>query len=153
MKKVEVDAALLKLLVENFRTGDRITAIQKPLVYIDLTPEIDKAYDKLEEAVSYAFPLGGEMQIGYCVIPKPGSNYLRSGHTAYGEAVVVSLDPFTVYSLDGKLSWVGALKDTLVVRSKMDEDEFKKILAIHNKPFEQLVEEVSEFCKTQVPIN
>lgn len=89
--------ALLKVLIARAK-------IQGSLVSSDLEP--------LEELIGPVdlTPLGA------IVVPVVGRNYLRSGPTAYGCAVVVSEDPFIVASEDGKHKWCQQeLKDFTIV--------------------------------------
>lgn len=150
-KQITVDAELLKRIVDNFNKASPIENIDFSTVFTSV--EVHRDYAQLSEALTYAFPEGGDFKVGYCVIPKPGRNYLRDGAGAHGEAVVVSLHPFTIVSLDGLHSWGEGIQDTLVVRAQMPPSAFKEVLAIWNRSLDDIVAEVNKFCKTQTPIN
>ncbi len=96
MKKVEVDADAIRTIMAFLCTRQVIA------------PEVIKgALVKLSEALDNVPLKDFPLQAGLRAKPKPGSNYLRAGHTAYDEAVIVSVNPFVLVSKDGKHIWEG----------------------------------------------
>lgn len=125
MKKVEISAAALKTLVDAYKGSDKVS---KNLAYFSMTPEVVSAFEEIERVASYVYPMGGEMKEGYFVIPKVGQNYLRAGQKAYGEAVVVSTNPFSVITTNGIDVWVNLPEENFVVRDKVPDELFQKLM-------------------------
>lgn len=94
MKKVEVDVNALRTLNTIFAE-----------MYDGSKNVIKEAYLEVAQALGNV-PLENQLFMeGYKVKPKTGRNYLRAGHTAYGEAAILSVNPPIIISLDGKYIW------------------------------------------------
>lgn len=59
------------------------------------------------------------IEIGNIVKPLPAHNTLRAGNTAYGEVVVLSLNPFVVGSADKKYKWDNVSAERFVYEGLM----------------------------------
>jgi hypothetical protein len=76
----------------------------------EASDEVIKAFEKLESNLNHTkrvLAREEEIIVGDIVEPKPGWNTLRAGRNAYGQAVVISLDPFVLISQDGESVWTG----------------------------------------------
>lgn len=94
---VLMEASTVETLVNFFKTGEA-------------NDEVIKAIEKMESNLNHlnrVLARKVEIEVGDIVEPKPGWNTLRAGRTAYGEAVVISLDPFILISEDGAFQWHG----------------------------------------------
>lgn len=72
-------------------------------------------------------------QLGDIVRPKEGRNYLRAGDTAYGQAIVMGLDPFFIVSADGRRSWHKVRSDDFDIVGKISDMELTLLRVTHLK--------------------
>lgn len=110
MKKVEVDAEVLRIFLKAYI--DAVPA-GKYLIYMDTGPVLWNAVDALQNAYDKATQETPGFVFGVQVKPKTGRNYLRAGHTAYGEAVIMATNPLVLISPDGKYVWKDVAMDSL----------------------------------------
>lgn len=116
---VLVDAKALKTLVLGFLRASTIRG-PKPFpsnVEIAHAMELETTLRNHERVTE-----GPEsIQVGDIVEPKPACNTLRAADTAYGQAVVVELDPFLLASEDYKFSWPFMKPENFTVVGRIDD--------------------------------
>lgn len=110
---VSVDAEALGIVLAGFGAEER-----------DLF-KIAQALEKIKQ--SYYVHLRTcsgnlEIEVGDIVEPKVGHNFLRAGNTAYGEAVVLSINPFYIASSDGKMDWRDNSPINFTIKGRADSN-------------------------------
>lgn len=111
--KVTVDAVALTLLLDLAKDRKfllsplQLKALEEPLrtLWADLVTDL----------------------LGAIVKPVSGTNYLRSGDAAYGEAVVISKEPFILAAPDGKTQWREQDPDKFFIVGKAPEELLAKL--------------------------
>lgn len=109
---IVVSAQALNVVLSGFRNED------KNLV------KIARALDELEDSLNNHRRIHDgvkEIKVGDIVTPKTGWNTLRAGSTAYGQAVVVDLNPFLIVSIDGLCEWPKTDPSNFIIAGQANE--------------------------------